>query len=43
MINLKPPFSSPSRFSAGTSTSLKEISPVSEECQPIFSSLRLTS
>ena len=43
MISLKPPFSSPSRFSAGTSTSVKEISPVSEECHPIFSSLRLTS
>ena len=43
MISLKPSFSSPSRFSAGTSTSVKDSSPVSEECQPIFSSFCATS
>ena len=43
MISLKPSFSAPSRFSSGTATSVKESSAVSEECQPIFSSLRETS
>ena len=43
MISRKPSFSSPSRFSAGTSTSVKESSPVSEECQPSFSSFAATS
>ena len=38
MISWKPSFSSPSRCSSGTSTSVKAISPVSEECQPSFSS-----
>ncbi len=43
MISAKPPFSVPSRFSSGTSTSVKESSPVSDECQPIFSSFCVTS
>ena len=43
MISLKPSLRSPSRFSSGTSTSVNESSPVSEECQPIFSSFETTS
>ena len=39
----KPVFSAPIRFSAGTRASLKDSSAVSEERQPILSSLRLTS
>ncbi len=37
MISLKPPFSSPSRFSSGTKTSPSAISAVSDACQPSFS------
>ena len=36
MISTKPPFSSPTMFSAGTRTSSKLSSPVSEHSQPIF-------
>lgn len=37
-----PLFSAPTRFSAGTRTSAYDSSAVSEQCQPILSSLRVT-